>query len=452
MKKEKLTIEQQIRTRKYKIPKGFMWGVYSLVCNWFVEPKYKAHYEMIDNPKDCDGPCIIIWNHQSRRDYLFVKRGIQPRKFNMVAGYSEFHRKKFVFPFKVAGVLPKKNFCVDPYGIKAMTSIIKQGGCVVFAPEGTSSIYGCQQPIIPGTGRLLQFFNVPVYFMHMEGAYLSSHKVYIKDRPGRVNIKCTLLFKKDETKSMTVQEIDDRINEVFKHDDYEWNKTARIKYKTKGTACERLDDIIYYCPKCGKEMTITAKGNKIVCTNCGNGATQDDYFDFHPLDDTCKIPVSPSAWYAVQRMKVIQDIRKDPNYSFTTHVKVGNLPLYKHIKKSSDITVYCGEGDMTFDHTGIHYRGTKEGQEWNFDLSYETYFNVNVENECDNFSVYIDSLFYTFTPNEKVTGKCILITEEMHRLHFNTWKNYPWNAFMYHGTELEVSNDNYEEEIKKLYL
>ena len=36
----------------------------------------------------------------------------------------------------------------------------------------------------------------------------------------------------------------------------------------------------------------------------------------------------------------------------------------------------------------------------------------------------------------------LLIVEEMHRLHVNNWKNYPWNAYMYHGTELEEANDN----------
>ena len=452
MEKEKLTIEQQLRKTKFKIANSFWWGIYGFASKRIVCPKYKVTYESIDNPRDCDGPCFIIWNHQSRRDYLFIKNAIAPRKYNMVCGYSEFSRQKFKFPFKVAQVLPKKNFCVDPYGIKAITSIIKAGGCVAFAPEGVSSIYGCQQPIIAGTGRLLQFFNVPVYFCHMEGAYLTSHKVYIKDRCGKVNVRMELLFKKDELKNMSVQEIDDIINAKFRHDDYEWNKTARVKYKTKGTACNGLDNILYYCPKCGAEMTIEANGNTIKCTKCGNGATQDDYFDFHPFDDTCKIPVSPSAWFAVQRMKIIDDIRKNPDYSFTTHVKIGDLPLYKRIKNNKDITIPCGEGDLTFDHSGIHYVGTRHGEEWKFDGSYEQYFSLNVENETDNFDIYINGEFMSFSPSDKSVGKCILITEEMHRLHFNTWKNFPWNAFMYHGTELEQPDDDYEENVKKLYL
>ena|GEM_PF-5148823 len=32
-----------------------------------------------------------------------------------------------------------------------------------------------------------------------------------------------------------------------------------------------------------------------------------------------------------------------------------------------------------------------------------------------------------------MTGKVILLTEEMHRLHVNTWKNFPWYSRMYEG-------------------
>ncbi len=46
-------------------------------------------------------------------------------------------------------------------------------------------------------------------------------------------------------------------------------------------------------------------------------------------------------------------------------------------------------------------------------------------------------MVYDFTPKRHIVGKLILVTEEMHRLHFNTWKNFPWNDWMYKGTELE---------------
>ena len=121
---------------------------------------------------------------------------------------------------------------------------------MAFAPEGTSSIFGHNQPIVPGTGRFLKYYHVPVYFMKLEGAYLTSHKVCIDDRIGKVNATLSLLFSPEDLLKMTPQEIDDKINEAFHHDDYKWNKTARIKYKSKGRILTNMNDMLYKCPKC----------------------------------------------------------------------------------------------------------------------------------------------------------------------------------------------------------
>ena len=449
----KKTISEQLKARKYTIPSFLEWKAYAFLARLpFFGPKYHVHEEIIDDPNECKGPCFIIWNHQSRRDYLFLKNIVAPKKFNMVAGNSEFYRKKFSWLFKRAHVLPKRNFVSDPTGLRAMTTIIKQGGCVAFSPEGSSSVYGCQQPIVPGTGRFLQFFRVPVYFMHLEGAYLTSHKVCIDDRVGKINASIRLLFSPEDLKKMTPKEIDDKINEVMWHDDYEWNKTARVKFKTKKNACNRLDDLIYKCPKCGKEFCIVAKGDKIYCTECGSGGSLDDYYDFYKLTDDSKLPVSPSAWMAWQRIQIINEIRKDPNYKFEVHCKMGELPKYKLIKDNNKISLPCGEGTLSFDHEGIHFKGIKHGEPFDFNLSYEVYYTILIENECDIISFYVGEDYYDFKPDTKCVGKMLLIVEEMHRLHVNNWKNYPWNAYMYHGTELEEANDDYKEKLDKLFL
>ena len=235
MAKEKLTIKEQLNKRQYKTPTGLTWFFYAcLARSPFFGPKYHVTYKKIDDINKYKGPAFIIFNHQSRRDYLFVKNLIAPHKFNMVASYQEFFRKKFTFLFKVAQVLPKKMFTNDPKGIRAIDSIIKQGGTVAFSPEGTSSIFGHNQPIVTGTGRFLKYYGVPVYFMKLEGSYLTSHKVDINDRIGKVNATLSLLFTPEQLKEMPWEEIDNKINEAFHHDDYKWNKVQHIKYKSKG--------------------------------------------------------------------------------------------------------------------------------------------------------------------------------------------------------------------------
>ena len=56
------------------------------------------------------------------------------------------------------------------------------------------------------------------------------------------------------------------------------------------------------------------------------------------------------------------------------------------------------------------------------------------------FALYVDGAFYEFTPDIRCVGKMLLITEEMHRYHYNIWKNFPWNDWMYEGCELGIDN------------
>ncbi len=113
------------------------------------------------------------------------------------------------------------------------------------------------------------------------------------------------------------------------------------------------------------------------------------------------------------------------------------MPDYEYIKDNNATSIKCGEGKIRFDHAGIHFDGIKDNEPWHFDLSYSSQNTLIIENDLTNFSLFINGMVYDFTPKRHIVGKLILVTEEMHRLHFNTWKNFSWNDWMYKGTELE---------------
>ena len=436
--KQKLTIAEKLAKRNYKTPSNLAWFGYKLLSNLpFFAPKYRVTYKIIDDIREEKGPCFIVWNHLSRRDYLFIKKIIAPKKFNMVAGYSEFFRRKFYGLFKYSQILPKKNFTNDPIGVRAINKIIKSGGCVSFSPEGMSSIYGHNQPVVPGTGRFLQFYKVPVYFVKLEGAYLTSHKTDIKDRIGKVTATISKLFTPEDLTSMTTTEIEDKLNLTFKHDDYEWNKTARVKYKIRNRAAYNLETICYKCPKCGKDLVMVGEGNKLYCKECGNGCTINDYYDFIPFNKECIIPESLTKWVEFERKDLIQEIRKDKDYSFEFKCEIGDLPEYKLMTKNKS-SIKCGNGKFKIDHNGIHFVGTRHDKEYKFDLSYEAYYTILIEEATDIFSLFVNGEYIVFYPEDvRCVGKSLLLVEEMHRYHVNTWKNFPWNNHLYKGTELE---------------
>ena len=438
MSKKTRDLQDELLHRKYKLPNPFFSWIYYVVGKTnLLGAKYHCHYDVQDKTSDCKGPCFLIWNHQSRRDHTFLTTANWPRKLSIVCEYNSFFRSHLHFAFKLGRVIPKKVFCNDMAGVRAMRDIIKQGGCVAFSPEGTSSIFGDNQPIVPGTGRFLKAFNIPVYCGYMQGSYLTNNKIDANDRLGEVYYQQKLLFSKEDLQRLTGEEIEDIINKEFHHDDYEWNKKHHIKYDSKGEICTNLADIGYRCPRCGAEFKMVAKSNFIKCEACGNGATMDDYYDFHPYDEKCVIPETPSAWAHQERAILVDEIRKDPNYSFKVHVKVGILPKDHYVDKSMT-TEIVGEGEYEINHSGVHFRGTKNGEPFSFDLDYKTVWTYPMTVDLSIFSLYINEEYHDFYPDYRCVGKVIMLTEEMHRLHVNKFKNFPWFDYMYEGKELGI--------------
>ena len=431
----------ELAKRKFGKPNIIPYFIYYVVGRTkLLGKQYNPKLEVIDElPKK--GPAFIIWNHQSRRDHTFITSLAWPRKISIVAEYVSFFREHLHWPFKMMRIIPKKVFTNDMISVRAINTVIKKGGIVAFSPEGTSSIFGDNQPIVPGTGRFLQVFNVPVYIVHMQGSYLTNNKISSNDHIGEVHAQLQLLFSPEEIKKMKPEEIDDRINLEFKHDDYKWNKEHHIKYDSKGQICYNLQDMLYKCPRCGHEFEMDAQGDYIKCTHCGNGATMDDYYDFHPFDDKCVIPDTPTDWVHQERQDIINEIRKDPNYSFKFHCKLGIIPKDKWIPKA-DASVIAGEGEYEINHQGVHFKGTKNGEPFSFDLDYKTVTTYPISVDLTVFSLFVNGEEYDFYPDIRCGGKVIMLTEEMHRLHINRFKNFPWFDYMYEGKELGIDLKN----------
>ena len=435
MKKEK-DLQAELARRKFKKPNIIPYLIYYVVGRThLLGAKYHPHLKVIDKlPKK--GPAFLIWNHQSRRDHTFLTTMAWPRKLSIVCEYNSFFRSHLAWPFKMMRIIPKKVFTNDMVGMRAINTVIKQGGIIALSPEGTSSIFGDNQPIVPGTGRLLQVYGIPVYCAYLQGSYLTNNKICSDDRLGQVYGQMKLLFKPEDLKKMTPEEIEDRINLEFHHDDYKWNKTHHILYKSHGTICTNLADMLYKCPKCGTEFEMEAKGNYIKCKRCGNGATMDDYYDFHPYEGSV-IPETPSDWAHLERQAIIDEIRKDPNYSFKVKCKLGALPK-DHLVDKTVTTEIVGEGEFEVNHSGVHFRGTKNGEPFNFDLDYKQVWTYPMTVDLTIFSLYIKEEYYDFYPEFPCVGKVLMLTEEMHRLHINKFKNFPWFDYMYEGKELGI--------------
>ena len=424
---ENKTVAQEIRSRKIRRPNA-IYNILGTAWKLFIAPKYNVHYTFRADPRQEKGAFFFISNHASRLDYIFVGVPLLPQKMNFVAGYNEFHRSHLSLVFRLLRVIPKKNFTSDIYTVKEISRVIKAGGGVCLFPEGMSSISGANQPVAVGTGKLLKHHKVPVYYSVIRGGYLTSPKYNLRDRCGTVEVEYDLLFTPEQLAAMTPEEIEDTINRAIYHDDYAWNREKGYHYDIGDTGAEDLEDLLFWCPKCGRQHTMATKGNTIFCTACGNGATVTDTYELVPFDDSCVIPETQTAWFNAQREMIRAEVAAE-DFCLTEEVELGMLPDHALLKNQATSEI-VGRGTLRLDRTGLSYEGTRNGAPWSFHIGSRQLPTYGMCTDLSRFYTFADGEFVEFYPEHRVVEKFFLATEEIHRLNGGPWQDFKFEKNM----------------------
>lgn len=418
---EKMTVAQSIHARKIKRPNA-VYNVLGTAWKLFVAPKYNVHYTLKKDFRGEKGPFFFLSNHASRLDYIFVGMPLLPLRMNFVAGYNEFHRSHLSLVFKLLRVIPKKNFTPDLYTAKEISRVIKSGGGVCLFPEGMSSISGANQPVAVGTGKLIKHYKVPVYYSVIRGGYLTSPKYNLRDRCGRVEVEYDQLFSPEDLERLTPAQIEEIINRAIYHDDYAWNKEHQYHYDIGETGAEDLEDLLFWCPKCGKQHTMETRGNTIFCTACGNGATLTDTYELVPFDEDCVIPETQTAWFNAQREVIRREV-EDENFCLEEEVELGILPDHELLKNQATSQL-VGRGTLHLDRTGLTYTGIRDGEPFTFRIKSRQLPTYGMCTDLSRFYTFVDGEFMEFYPKRRVVEKFFLATEEIHRLNGGAWKSF----------------------------
>ncbi len=418
--KQKRTLQQKLALKHTKKPPAIIYLLLINIWRLFLNKKLGIKFTFNARPSKDKNPYILISNHASRVDYLYTAPAVLPHRLNYVVGYNEFFRSHLYPIFKLMQVIPKRNFVPDPHTIKEIIRVIRQGGRVCMFPEGMSSISGGGQPCAIGSGKLLKFLGVTVYYTKIAGGYMTNTKHCLDQRPGRVEIVVDKLFTPEQLKTLSADEIQETLNRELAHDDYTWNKQQRVKYNGSGEMAKNLHDLLYLCPKCGGLYTMRAKGDIIRCEACGNGARVNEYYDLVPLDDTSEVPETISHWYELQRERAKAEV-SDSGFHFSERVQLGVLPKYKRLKKGAT-SIVAGDGTLSLSREGLKFEGTKHGEPFSFMLSTDAVPTYGMCTDISRFYTFYRSEFYEFYPERNDTMRWFHLTEELHRICDGKWR------------------------------
>lgn len=344
-----------------------------------------------------EGPAIILCNHGSFIDFVYLSLVLKNEKPRVVSGRQYFYGRRLGQFLKKMGCIPKSMFTTDIESTRNCMQIIKEKGVLVIFPEARLSTAGEFEDIQPGTAKFLQRMNANVYVIKFGGDYLAMPKWAKRKGKARLHKKAlveatfTQLYKQGEPMQVSTEEFEKTIFDALDYNEFDWLAAhPEIKYDTKHIA-EGLDNILYRCPTCGKEFTLEAKGNAITCTHCGTTGVMTDRYAFEngrPFENF-------QQWYRWQKEQMREQMDADENFCLQDEVT-----LYHESPSGRKQLIKAGNGVCKLDASGLTYEGT-DGEETitkHFPQSviYRLLFGAG-----EDFEIYEGDHFWYFVPPDK---------------------------------------------------
>ena len=371
-------------------------------------------------------PYVLLCNHNAFMDFKVATKAIFPKRANYVVAIDGFiGREKLL---RNVGCICKRKFTNDFILVRQLHQVIKNGDIAVIYPEARYSLCGTTAVLPEALGKLCKLLNVPVVTMICHGHHGNSPFWNLHDRKIKpTEAEMTCIFTPEELAKASVDEINQKIVEMFQYDDFAWQKERGRKTKYKGNA-EGLHKVLYQCPVCGTEYRLNSKGVQLFCEACHSSWTMSplgeltfDESSTH-MDGTPKVQtVVPKGfthipdWYEWERANVRAEVEAGTYSTGDLEVHVDSLPNAKKF-------IRLGDAILRHDMTGFHVLGTDdEGHPFSMEIPARTQYSVHIEYEylgkygdCVDLNTLVDT-WYTYPHgNNWAVTKMALATEELY--------------------------------------
>ncbi len=307
----------------------------------------KFKYTKTRMDKAGDGPYLILMNHSSFIDLEIASRIFYPMPYCIVCTSDGFVGKEWLM--RNIGCIPTQKFVTDITLIKdLMDALQKKKVSVLMYPEASYTFDGTATPLPRRLGVLIKKLGVPVLTVITDGAFLRD-PLYngLQKRKVKVSAHLHCLFTKEDIEKMSVEELDEQLDQAFSFDNFATQFDKKIKVAEPFRA-DGLNRILYRCAACNTEGEMEGKGTHLTCKHCGKTYYLDEYGRLNAKTGETEFAHIPD-WYNWQRECVKKEIL-DGTYKLETAVDIAVLRDFKAIYKvGSGHLVHTADG---FDLTG----------------------------------------------------------------------------------------------------
>ncbi len=363
-------------------------------------------------------PYILLVTHSSMVDFNLMLKATHPYPVNNVMTLEGFNT--YTEPLmRSLGVLGKRKFVTDINLIRNIKYCLDTLGTIfVLFPEARYSLDGCTSFLPDSLGGLVRMMNCPCAVLSIRGNFVTCPQWNKKNKGTFVEADMFPIVLPEETKSLSSDEINDRIAKAFEYDDYRWQVENNIVIDDENRA-DGLHALLYKCPNCGAEHMMDSAGIELWCNACKKRWYQDELGRLHATEGECKFSHIPD-WSRWERECVRREI-EDGTYYFEDTVRVETLPgcfkFYKH-----------GEGRLIQTPEGTRIECKAYGEDTVIEKLPLDLYSMHIEydylgrGDCVDISTADDSYWLYLSKRDAVT-KLSFATEEIYKMAKSKQKN-----------------------------
>ena len=355
-------------------------------------------------------PCLILMNHSSFIDLKIASRIFFPKRYGIVSTFDGLIGKGWLM--RLIGCVPTQKFVSDMGLVQDMAYLLKEKKTsVLMYPEAGYSFDGTTTTLPRKMGVVLKKLGVPVVTVITSGAFLRD-PLYncLQKRKVKVSAKVEVLATAEELKTLSVKELDERLDKAFSFDAFREQQEQGIIVDEPFRA-DGLSRVLYQCPHCGVEGKMEGKGVSLTCHSCGKVYILTETGYLEATDGNSAFTHVPD-WYNWERRQVRSQL-EDGSYCLDIPVDIAMLVDYKAL-------YLVGEGRLKHTVEGFRLTGCDgkldytQGPLASHSLNSDYYWYeigdvIGIGNQ--------DALYYCFPKDgSNVVAKARLAAEELYKL------------------------------------
>lgn len=356
-------------------------------------------------------PYILLATHHAFIDFKVTTAAIFPRRANYIVAIDGFINREWLL--RNVGAICKRKFTSDIKLVRQIKySLEKLKNIVAIYPEARYSLIGTTAILPESLSKMVKILKHPVVMLNMHGNYLTQPVWNLDMRKVPLKADMTQIITKAEIETLTVAEINDRINQAFVYDEYQWQFDNQIRIDFKDRA-KNLHKPLYQCPSCLKEHIMDSDGDKIWCTSCKKTYVMDVYGRLEATEGVTEFSHIPD-WYEFERRQVRKQI-EEGKYYFEDEVNIESLP-------NADGYIPLGKGKIKHDINGFVLDGEEFGHKLELEKPPLSMYGLHIEynyfgkGDCLDLSTHDDTYYIYPLTKMNVVTKLSLAVEEIYKI------------------------------------